>query len=173
MRLFIAIDVNNLCDFFTNLQTKIKGDEATIKYTNSYHLTLKFLGEVADTSVDRIKQLLEKVDINPFLINFSTIGHFTPKKIKVIWVGLENNKSVIKLQQEVDNSLTGFYAKEKRFHPHITLGRVKHVKDNNLLKKKIENINFKPSQFQVKSFKLIKSTLTLEGPIYKDIWVAK
>ena len=61
------------------------------------------------------------------------------------------------------------FKKEKRFYPHITLGRVKFVNDPETFVPALKEITVEPKQFEVKEFKLIKSTLTSEGPVYEDL----
>ena len=54
MRAFIAIDFND-DEYFKKIQEQIPTDTAKIKPTTSYHLTLKFLGEVEDNKIEAVK----------------------------------------------------------------------------------------------------------------------
>ena len=62
MRLFIAIDCNELKDYFKELQNKIDNSFAKLKPVSAFHLTLKFLGEVPD-NVEAIKEKLETIQL--------------------------------------------------------------------------------------------------------------
>ena len=61
------------------------------------------------------------------------------------------------------------FPRDTRFHPHLTLARIKFVKDKQDFMDKLNKIPVKELEFSVKSFKLIKSTLTPEGPVYEDV----
>jgi len=157
MRLFIAIEFMD--DFFKELQNKIQNP--ALRLTKSYHLTLKFLGET--DNLDEIKEKLSKVKFPKFNVVCDKIGLFPNEKaIRIIWVGLEDNSKINDLQKEVESSLLDLFPKDNRFHPHITFARVKKPI-------KFEKIDISKKEFNVNSFKLIKSTLTPEGPVYEDI----
>ena len=66
MRLFIGIDFDALRDYFINIQKQIKV-EGKIKFTTSFHLTLKFLGEVPDLLVNKIRENFLKLNLNHLL----------------------------------------------------------------------------------------------------------
>ena len=63
------------------------------------------------------------------------------------------------------------FKKDTRFHPHVTLARVKFVKDKQDFIKSLKEIKIEKKSFEITEFKLIKSTLTGEGPIYEDLAV--
>lgn len=170
MRTFIAIDFHSLEGYFKDLQKQIPANLAKIKFTNTFHLTLRFLGEVSDSDIEKIKELLKEIKVKPFNVELSNIGVFPNENyIKVVWIGFEDNIDIINLQQKIENSLQSIFKKEKRFHPHITLGRVKFVKDKPKFVEALKEIKVEKKQFEVTQFKLIKSTLTSEGPIYEDL----
>ena len=60
MRLFIAIDFKEQEDYFKELQKQIPEDIAVIKKVDSFHLTLKFLGDVEEPHLDQLKQMANK-----------------------------------------------------------------------------------------------------------------
>ncbi len=170
MRTFIAIDFKILEHYFKELQKQIQTDLAKIKFTNDFHLTLKFLGEIPDKQVEKIKELLKEIKFKPFNVEFSDTGVFPDEDyIRVVWIGFEDNRDIINLQQKVENKMQLIFQKEKRFHPHITLGRVKFVKDKQKFIEALKEIKVEKKKFEVNCFKLIKSTLTSEGPIYEDL----
>ena len=171
MRAFIAIETpKELKDFFLDLQKKID-KEAKITFTKDFHLTLKFLGEIDEGKLKEVKEELKEIKFKPFKLKTSKLGVFpTESYIRVIWIGLESDK-IIELQQAVDEKLRGLFPQDKRFHPHITLGRVKFVKDKDKFVENYKSIEFEKKEFEVKNFKLKKSTLTPEGPVYEDLEV--
>ncbi len=170
MRTFIAIDFKSLEPYFKDIQKQIPTDLAKIKLTNTFHLTLKFLGEIPDSDIEKIKELLKEIKLKPFNVELSNIGVFPNENyIKVVWIGFEDNIDIINLQQKIENSLQSLFKKEKRFHPHITLGRVRFVKDKEKFVEALKETKIEKKNFEVTQFKLIKSTLTSEGPVYEDL----
>lgn len=171
MRLFIAIDFDDK-SYFKEMQDQIPTDTAKLNLTGSYHLTLKFLGEVEDNKADMIKERLGKIKVEPFSVSTGNVGFFPSEShINVIWVGFKDNNKIIHLQEQVENSLMDLFKKEDRFHPHITLARVKFVKDKEKFLDILKNIKIREKTFEIKNIKLIKSTLKPEGPVYEDLGV--
>jgi len=74
MRLFIAIDFKE--NYLKELQDKIPDDIANIKKVSSYHLTLKFLGDLEEPHLEKIKAALSKIKFKPFKTNLSNLGFF-------------------------------------------------------------------------------------------------
>jgi len=142
-----------------------------IKVVKNFHLTLKFLGDVK--CVNKIKERLKEVKFKPFVLESKTIGFFpNADYIKVIWLGFRESDELNELKNEIDRKLEGLIDKEQReFKGHITIGRVKFVKDKKVLMDKIKQVKIPDFRFEVKEFKLIKSELTEEGPIYEDLGV--
>jgi len=167
MRLFIAIDVSKEAhDYVLELQKELTGAKLTL--TKSFHLTLKFLGEVTPAQADEVKKRLEKVQFKPFTAKLDGTGVFPENgKPRVVWIGIEPHDIICELQKQIDEALHGLFTKEKDFQPHITLARVKEVHDKKFAEN-IKKLPVKSMSFEVKEFKLIESQLTSEGPIYKD-----
>jgi 2'-5' RNA ligase len=66
--------------------------------------------------------------------------------------------------------LDGFKIEERQFKPHLTLGRIKSVKNIENLKTMLER--YKDNQFQivhVNEVILFESILVQTGPIYKSL----
>ncbi len=172
MRLFIALDFDELKDYFIELQEQLPKD-AKLTLTKIYHLTLKFLGEVPEANIEKIKEQLKKIEFENFKINLDDIGVFPNENyIRVVWLGIKQKEKVIELQQKIDSCLESLFEKDIRFHPHITLARVKFVKDKTNFIGSLKKIKIdKNKKIIVKGFKLIKSALTPEGPVYDDLEV--
>jgi len=117
------------------------------------HLTHKFIGE---DEPDKYKIKLKVKN----------------EKLKVNGIGMFGNK-ILYLKADIDNSVNKeinekFNLKnEKPFIPHITLCRIKNLKNGyKEAIKKWENVSFEVP-FEVY---LYKSTLTKKGPIYEKIY---
>lgn len=170
MRLFIAFDVSEeVKNYLLGLQ-KCLPEDSKLTLVNEFHETLKFLGDVDDDKVGTIKALLSNISFTQFNAMTKGIGVFPDEKmIRVVWVCLEPRDKIVALQQEIENALLDMFPKDTRFHPHLTLARVKFVKDKKDFMEKLKKIPGKEIEFSVSSFKLIKSTLTPEGPVYEAV----
>jgi 2'-5' RNA ligase len=172
MRLFVAIDLEELSDYFRQLQEQIPEVKAT--KPKKFHLTLKFLGEIADDKVDEVKEKLKSVKFSPFKLKLGGTGVFPNEKfIRVVWVGLEDGEKVKELQKNIEAALEGMFQKDSKFHPHVTLARIKFVESDKKEEfvSSIKSIKVEQKEIEVKNFKLVKSTLTKHGPEYEDLAV--
>ncbi len=171
MRLFIAVNFNELKEYFAELQ-KLLPNNARLSLVKSFHLTLKFLGEVQPDKVDEIAKILKTVKFEPFSVNIDSVGIFpTENYIRVVWIGLKPEEKVIELQKQIDETLKNLFKKEKDFKAHITLARVKFPEDKKSFVEEVKKINVGSEKIEIKDFRLVKSTLTSKGPIYEDLEV--
>lgn len=176
MRVFIAIDLPEKIKKKLNEVEKHIGDEnAKIKWVEeeNKHLTLRFLGEVSEEKANEIREKLKEIKFKKFLTSVSEIGVFPSESyIKVIWVGLKPDKSIIELKNKIEDKLAEIgIDRSERFQAHITLGRVRFVEDKLGLVEKVKSAMLEEEPFIVDKFLLIKSTLTKKGPIYDIIEV--
>ncbi|MDP2908819.1 MAG: RNA 2',3'-cyclic phosphodiesterase [Nanoarchaeota archaeon] len=172
MRAFIAIETpEEISKTLEEIQKKFK-DAGKINFTKPpYHLTLKFLGDISEEQAEKIMSLLRNIKIRPFELELSELGVFPNESyIRVLWVGVKDSSKVNELQQQIDSKLAGLFEKDLRFHAHITLGRVKFIKDKEIIKELLKT-KIPALKFEVKEFKLIKSELTPKGPEYEDVEV--
>ena len=172
IRCFVAIDLpREAINQIEEIQKKIKKQNLfTGKFTESenLHLTLKFLGEIEKEKIEEVKKKLKEIESPVFEANLGEAGIFSKEFIKILWVKL-NGKGIFELQKKIDEDLKELFIPEKRFMSHITIARVKNVKDRKALIDYIKNIGVKKIKFQVKNFFLKKSTLMSEGPVYEDL----
>ncbi|MBI2653735.1 RNA 2',3'-cyclic phosphodiesterase [Candidatus Woesearchaeota archaeon] len=171
MRLFIAIDFNGLKDDFVALQKSLPKN-AKLSLTKSFHLTLKFLGEVQPDKVDEIVKILKNVEFEPFSVFLDSIGIFpTENYIRVVWIGLSPDDKILELQKSIDEALKPIFKKEKDFKAHITLARVKYPENKKQFLWQLKKIKVENKKIEVKDFRLIKSALTPKGPIYEVLGI--
>ncbi len=172
MRTFIAFDLpEEIKSYLREIQKSIN-HQAKLSYANDFHLTLKFLGDIPENKIEEIKNILKEIRVKEFNAALSGIGFFPSETyIKVIWIGLSPEKEIYELQQKIDSKLADLFRKDDRFKPHLTLARVKFIKDKIKFIRELKKIKIDRKEFNVSDFKLIKSTLTPEGPVYEDLAV--
>ena len=169
MRLFIAIDFNELKDYFAELQSQLPKN-ARLSSVKSFHLTLKFLGDVQPNKIDEIVNLLRPIKFEKLNSFLDSIGVFPAENcIRVVWVGLKPEDKILELQRTIDDSLKCIFKKEKDFKAHITLARVKCPEDKKSFVEQVKKIKVENKKLELEDFRLIKSELTSNGPVYEDL----
>ncbi|MBE3117991.1 MAG: RNA 2',3'-cyclic phosphodiesterase [Candidatus Atribacteria bacterium] len=93
------------------------------------HLTLKFLGDVSPTNLERLAEALkaEAVAHETFSMSVGGLGAFpTPRRARIIWIGLEAPASLMALLRGVEavTARLGYASEDRPFSPHLTIGRV-------------------------------------------------
>ena len=129
MRLFVALDIDDgIRERITRFIDGVRNfaPDARWMKPESLHVTLKFIGEQADDSVDGIKRALAEIESAATEILFRGYGFFpTPKSARVFWVGMEAGLPLAALANAVDDRLAslGIAKEERAFSPHLTLAR--------------------------------------------------
>lgn len=118
----------------------------------NFHLTLAFLGHVYDDAILAISEGVKRAVLGRamFDLHFSEIKLNSVDDPRIIWLEGEANIELKNLQEAVEKELGIFVAAKKVFIPHITLGRIR--------KQKWEELELKP---EIK--KLLDFTVTVES----------
>lgn len=170
MRAFISIELpKEAKDELWKLTEELK-ELASVKWVakKNYHVCLKFLGEVSEEQIEKIKAQLKKIRFEHFEVSLGKTGVFpNESRINVVWVDLEPANKIINLQSEIEDSLSGLFERDTRFAVHVTLGRVRAIKDKEKFIRKLKSLKINKIKFKIENFYLVKSELTKEGPIYR------
>jgi RNA 2',3'-cyclic 3'-phosphodiesterase len=171
MRVFIAIDLpEEVKKYLSSVQKQLP--DARASFTKDFHLTLKFLGELTPDKIEKVKQLLLEVKFEKFVAGTTNIGVFPDENyIRVVWVGLEPENEILKLQQQIEALLGKEFGREKDFKAHLTLARIKFVSDKNSFLRQLKEIKTERLTFVVERFALKESILSPKGAKYKDLAV--
>ena len=163
----------------SGIQEKLKAAGADVSWTRpeGMHLTLKFFGEIEDKRIPKIEKALDAVvnGIPTFTLSVSGMGTFPDmRRPRVIWIGLkEDGGNLLRLQKGVEEDLkkTGFPSEDRRFTPHITLGRIRSNKNTDKLLRLIEEEKVEElGSFDVSEVHLIKSELKPAGAEYTELY---
>ena len=172
MRLFIAIDIpESAQEKIESAKEKLKGDDAGLRFTKEGHMTLKFLGDVSEARIEYVKKLLSDIKLKEFEIRLDgKLGVFPSREyIQVVWAGFEQSDELVKLKKDIDHALEEYFKKDKDFVAHVTLARVRFVRDKKGFLERIDNIKVPDVSFKVSELKLYRSILKSEGPEYNEI----
>ena len=175
-RIFIAIKIepeNTFLRIHSSLKAILGNEKINWVDPSNIHLTLAFLG---DTEEERIKvaaiMLKQKcTGFGEFEFTLEGTGVFKDlRDPRVIWLGINESDKLTRLYEEIKLGLTdtGFQTEDRPFRPHITIGRIKFIKNTDALKAAIEK--YRDSEIQkvtVKEVILFESILKPSGPVYK------
>ncbi len=179
-RLFIAVDIppeitGGIDRMLSEMKKRIHG----VRWVkgDSIHLTLKFLGNVAEEKIEGIEEALEPVGSRHEAANLTVerLGAFpSMKRPRVIWLGIGGDvERLAALRNDVEEvcASLGFTRESRPFSPHLTIGRIRDAKKAGTIVsgtlKDLETARFEP--FTVETFHLYRSELKPEGAVYTKL----
>lgn len=136
------------------------------------HLTLQFLGNCSEELVPQIKDKLKEQAKKAGGFNFrlGSLGGFPSlKRTRVLWVGInKGSEQLVKLQGVVKGSLSslGFEAENRKFHPHVTLARLKTPQNLAEQVSRVDTNRFSSLEVAVGEVALFESRLRPSGALY-------
>ncbi len=178
IRSFIALDLSDEArEELARIIKELKRSDANVKWVRpeSIHLTLKFLGYIREEQIDPISKRIEKIaeGISPFDINLERIGVFPGwTRPRVVWVGTGGYTDKVKaLSKRIEDEMEeeGFEKEKRDFKAHLTVGRVRSLKNKEHLEKEAHSLDVKPAKSHISKIILFQSKLTPEGAIYTPL----
>ena len=164
-----------------SLRESLSNDVIRWVPAQNIHLTLKFLGDVAPTSLDLIKQMLlaEASQFAAFDVRVEGLGCYpSPRRPRVLWIGMTAPSELASLQRAIETAAArlGYEAEERGFSPHLTIGRVR----QNASATDVHNIRAALDltrvgvlgNVRVDAIHLFKSELRPEGSAYTKLFSA-
>jgi 2'-5' RNA ligase len=124
MRLFIGLPVPaELANALTRRAGTISLPKARWTAPENIHLTLVFLGEVAERRLPSIKNELKELDVSPVPIRLTNLNTFP--RAGVLIAEVDRTHRLLQLQAQIVSRMArcGFVQEERPYHPHITLAR--------------------------------------------------
>ncbi len=178
MRSFIAIELSETVkSALAELQKELKGSRADIRWIKpeNIHLTLKFLGNVDEKITVETERIIKEIckKHNMFTLEVKGISTFPGMKSpRVLWIGINSNDVLTKIQKDIEDGTAslGIERENRRFTPHLTLGRFRSAMGKENLIDKIElHKNESFGLIEAKSISLIRSDLKPAGAQYTKI----
>jgi 2'-5' RNA ligase len=177
LRTFIGVDIGkSIRDRAIALQETLARTGADVKWVEpeNLHVTLLFLGEVDAREVPAVCRVVaEQAQLQPaFSMSIETVGCFpNPRRPRVLWIGVgAGAQNLCALHDALEPRLLelGCYRREERkYTPHITLGRVKSERPSELLATALtKHAGWKGGQVPVDEIRVMSSELTSKGPTY-------
>ena len=163
IRTFVSVSVpKEIVNIQSMLKSTVEPKGLKLRWVmnGKMHLTLKFLGNTTQGSIDNLNEALFNVVKSAKVINLSIsgTGAFPVKgRPNVLWLGIKGDIDELKqLTVNINNSLEplGFITEKRDFLPHVTIARIKSNQ------KKIPNIsNYLNTTFTELPMKIVKISL--------------
>jgi 2'-5' RNA ligase len=134
IRTFIAVEIPDAIRIQARrLIAKLGSSPTSVRWVdvNNIHLTLKFLGDVEDVEIAGVCQAIASAvrDLEPFQLDCRGVGAFPDlDRPRTVWIGTQGGDDEMGvLHEAIEKALTplGFPKEPRRFHPHLTIGRVR------------------------------------------------
>jgi 2'-5' RNA ligase len=129
MRLFVAVDIDpDIRTRIARFMQAMKESAPDVRWVSpeSFHITLKFIGEKSADEMHEIKNALGTIVSPPTTVSFRGTGFFpNARDARVFWVGIEADPNLAALAAKVDTALSALRipGEEHAFTPHLTLAR--------------------------------------------------
>ena len=180
IRAFLAVEIPpDIKDRIREIQRGLTPLVRDIRWTRpeGIHLTLKFFGNISNDDIPCISRVIERKtrDTAPIVLQVKELGVFPgPGRPRVLWIGMQGEiDRLSRLQGEIESDLQecGFQREERRFTPHLTLGRAKSQKKmfTSIANVLTDKETYHAGQFGVRGLTLFKSDLKPEGAVYTKL----
>ncbi|QOX77552.1 RNA 2',3'-cyclic phosphodiesterase [Trichlorobacter lovleyi] len=164
MRLFVAIELPEVVQQQLSLLHEELPGVRWVR-PEQLHLTLAFLGELAEQQLGLLGKALEGVSFEPFTLRFEQLGCFPDQRHpRVVWIGLQSNPALQQLARQVQAAAMacGIMLEQRPFTPHITLARCKQVNPQQVAALLLKQQPELP-EVAVDAFLLFQSSLSARG----------
>jgi 2'-5' RNA ligase len=182
LRTFVAVEMSpDVRARAEHLIGRLRGTEAKVTWVKppTMHLTLKFLGEVDLKEIPAMCEAISRAvaDIPPFEFEVQGAGAFpSVDRPRTVWLGIGRGEDeLVALHAAVERALAdlGFRRENRRFRPHLTVGRVRGDRDLRALGQLVaQHAEFIGGVSSVDEVIVFSSELEAEGPIHQPLAVA-
>jgi len=158
--------------------TKLAEKTSGVRWVDpdNLHITLKFFGDIPVEATHEISKATQAAvaDREPFEILVSGAGAFPDlERARTVWLGVTTGVShFIDLATQIEDNMhdLGYPPERRRFHPHLTIGRVRGKQADGQLAEllgELEECFIGPSV--VDEIVVFSSSLERGGPVYSRI----
>lgn len=135
---------------------------------DSYHVTLRFIGDIDDGLAREIGYELDAVEAKPFRLQLAGCGVFGGNKPHALFAAVEENAELRRLQaiHERICQLLGLPPESRKFAPHVTLARLKDADLRSLHAFLASHSLYRSRPFEVARFVLFSSRPSRGGGPY-------
>ena len=180
MRLFVAIDIESHVRIrIKQIQNRLAQtpglSDKQVKWVHpeQIHLTLKFLGDVKDSLLTQVCDIVQRTAAEHESFDFEVkgLGVFG-RPARIVWAGTSDCQPLMQLQAQLENRFSeiGWTAENRPFAGHLTLCRVKNASAGRKLAEVVETCkNESLGLVSATEVVLYQSQLTSAGPLYTAV----
>jgi len=182
VRLFVAIELSTLAKTsLAAFQDRMSKRCSGVRWVKPehLHLTVQFLGEVADERVGSIGKVVRSAGLRckPIELRIVDCGCFPIQgAVRVVWSGVhEPTGRLLRCVDQVAAALEneGFARERRAYSPHITLGRVRHDRSAGKIREAIDRTDLRPIKQSIDTIALMSSLRSPSGATYTVVSRAK
>ena len=175
-RLFIAADISEearsaASNVIRDLQAGHHVKGISWVRPGNLHITIKFLGETDEEVEARLIETLGRITstYTPFKLHLAK-PEILGKRVMSIAVR-SDTATVFSLEMVIDTECErlGFKREGRRFHPHLTVARIRDPKGVDLLVSQFLRVQVEPIEFDVREIFLYESRMTRVGSEYTRV----
>lgn len=179
VRTFICLEVpDSIKERIGKLQQTLRQHDARVSWVkpSNIHLTLRFLGDVAAIRLPAVGAAVERAAFRsrPLEIEVGTTGCFpSVKRPRVFLVGLPAVPDALAdLHALIEGELAreGFPRDDRRFSPHLTIGRVRSPQNAGRVAETLIATGFECESFQAGKVIVMRSDMNPGGSIYSPLF---
>jgi len=177
-RIFLAVDIHPEPEML-ELIDRVKDGLFTeyIKWVdeNQFHITLKFFGDTDDKMIIKITEAARQVcnQKPPFSFEVTNPWYFRDRdQLRVVLMNTSRIEALFALQQQIEKAtiVLGIPKENRVFKPHLTLGRIKSIRETRAFYELMKSFQPKTIQtVQVRELILYESILKPTGPEYIQV----
>jgi len=183
VRTFVAIEISpEVRSRAAQLIARFSPTSAKVNWIDPHnlHMTLKFLGEVDLRESPQVCAAVGEAmaELPPFSIRVAGAGAFPDlQRPRTVWLGVtEGAEELIALHERLETSLVklGFRQEQRRFRPHLTIGRVRGLSGAAELGELVaRHQDFDAGISDVDEVVVFSSELNRDGPTYEPLSTAE
>lgn len=178
MRLFFGLHLSaasrwQIAERLNRLRSSVP--EVNWVLPQNLHLTMAFLGELDCALVPQLQAAATRAchGATPIVLQFDQqLGAFASwQRPQVIWLGVDKEAEQLhRLHAGLSRELSKLgFAADRRWHPHVTLGRVKR-RLSAVAESELQQSAWSLPQEQLSELTLFQSTLRPAGPVYQPVF---
>ena len=175
-RLFIAADISEearaaAAGLIAFLRGEFPAKGVSWTKPENLHITVKFLGDTDESTHGKLIAALSSIAAlsPPFRLHLDR-PELLGKRVVSIAAGSDST-TVFDLEKRIDTECEklGYENERRRFHPHLTLARIRHPWGARELGKRFLETQVGPLGFDVREIVLYESELGAGGSVYKVV----
>jgi RNA 2',3'-cyclic 3'-phosphodiesterase len=132
------------------------------------HITLRFAGDIDERTADDFAEQLAEAIAEPFAVTIAGAGAFGGRDPRVLWAGVEASAPLEALYRANERAAraAGLEADPRTFKPHVTLARMRGVRQAAVARFLEEYGDLRMEPFTVTRFVLLSARPGSGGPPY-------